>query len=57
MSSFFGGISSPKAVPASSVSGGSPVAAKRDDGFNGSFLRFDSIGPRSPVAPSRASGK
>lgn len=57
MSSFFGGNSSPKAAPASSLFGGSPVAAKRDDGFNGSFLRFDSFGPGSPVAPPRASGE
>lgn len=57
MSSFFGGNSSPKATPASSLFGGSPVAPKRDDGFNGSFLRFDSFGPGSPVAPPRASGE
>lgn len=56
LSSFYGGNISPKGAPATSLFGGSPGASKREDGFNGSFLRFDSFGPGSPVAVRHASG-
>lgn len=56
MSSLFGGNSSPKASATPSLFGGSPRASKPDDGFNGSFLRFDSFGPGSPAAQPKASG-
>lgn len=54
-SSLFGGNLSPKAASLPSLFGGSPRASKQDDGFK-SFSRFDSFGPGSPLAPTRASG-
>ncbi|XP_024382161.1 uncharacterized protein [Physcomitrium patens] len=55
-SSLFGGNLSPKAASLPSLFGGSPRASKQDDGFK-SFSRFDSFGPGSPLAPTRASGE
>lgn len=48
--SLFGGSFSPKAAATPSLFGDSPRAS------NNSFLRFDSFGPGSPVAPPRPSG-
>ena len=48
--SLFGGTFSPKAAATPSLFGDSPRAS------NSSFLRFDSFGPGSPVAPPRPSG-
>lgn len=51
MSAFFGGKSSPTAAAAATPSlfGDSP-------GASSSFMRFDSFGPGSPVAPPKPSG-
>jgi epidermal growth factor receptor substrate 15 len=48
--SLFGGTFSPKAASTPSLFADSPRAS------NNSFLRFDSFGPGSPVAPRRPSG-
>ncbi|KAG0605340.1 hypothetical protein M758_9G050500 [Ceratodon purpureus] len=48
--SLFGGTFSPKAASTPSLFGDSPRAS------NNSFLRFDSFGPGSPVAPRGPSG-
>lgn len=53
--SLFGG--SPKHSVTPSLFSGSPKASKQDDDFNSSFMRFDSFGPGSPVAPPKTSGE
>ncbi|CAM6042286.1 unnamed protein product [Sphagnum compactum] len=53
VSSFFGG----NTAQSTSLFTSSPSPTKQDDGFGGSFLRFDSLGPGSPLGPPRASGQ
>jgi hypothetical protein len=52
VSSFYGG----KTAQSTSLFTSGPSPTKRDDDFAGSFLRFDSFGPGSPVVPLRVSG-
>jgi hypothetical protein len=52
VSSFFGG----NTAQSTSLFTSGPGPTKRDDDFPGSFLRFDSFGPGSPVVPPRVSG-
>jgi hypothetical protein len=53
VSSFFGG----NTAQSTSLFTSGPGPTKRDDDFPGSFLRFDSFGPGSPVVPPRVSGQ